>query len=193
MNLIDDKPISPGDIIHKRYEIERYMKCHNALVELYDMFVDNPTLSRFLDMAYSGNEDDTEHPITPENFPKVFLMKVAINLMAEYIENSENAYAFTLEEVSQNHDIDKDVLDYLICMNCGIIKQSVNDDYNAAIVLNEYDGPPSIKITFNGKDHIVNINQFLCEDLKKLCILKKRELDKEDKQEEGKREDLNYV
>ena len=106
MNLIDDKPISPGDIIHKRYEIERYMKCHNALVELYDMFVDSPTLSRFLDMAYSDNEDDTEHPITPENFPKVFLMKAAINLMAEYIENSENAYAFTLEEVSQNHDID---------------------------------------------------------------------------------------
>lgn len=187
MKLIDDKPIKIGDIIHMRYEIERYMKCHNSLVELYDMFVDNPTLSRFLDMAYPGTVADMEHPITPENFPKVFLMKAAIRLMAEYIENSESAYAFTLEEVSQNYDIDKEMLDYVISMNCGTGDPSVSD-YSAAVMLNEYDAvhsrPVSIKITFKGKDHIVNINQSLYEDLKKLCVLKKRELDEGDKQEE---------
>lgn len=188
MKLIDDKPIKPGDIIHMRSEIERYMRCHNSLVELYDMFVDNPTLSRFLDMAYSVTEVDAEQPkITPENFPKVFLMKRAIRLMADYLENRENAYAFTLEEVSQNHDIDKEMLDYVISRYCGTGESSVND-YSAAVTLNEYDvvhsRPASIKITFKEKDHILNINQCLCEDLKKLCILKKGSIRNEQETEE---------
>lgn len=183
MKLIDDRPIKPGDIIHMKSEIERYVMCHNAWVELYNMFVDIPTLSRFLDMAYGATRDEVDYSkITPDGFPKVFLMKVAIGIMAEYIENSEDAYAFTLEEVSKNHNIDKEMLDHVIGMNCGINKPS-DSEYIA--VVNECDGKPSsIKITFRGKDHILNINNSIYNDLLKLRILKKRELDETDKHDE---------
>lgn len=77
--MINDKAIKESESIH---EYSKLIRCHNAWVNLYDNFMSNPVLLMFYNMAKE------ENPLAEFQNSKIFLMKRAVYLMAEYIEKS---------------------------------------------------------------------------------------------------------
>ena len=90
-------------------DMDRYLQCHDYLVRLYNKFETNPTLKLFLDVATRRMYSDPS-AIRPdnvgENFPKLYCMRRAINLMAGYIESADKKY----EERITKQDKDIEVL-----------------------------------------------------------------------------------
>ena len=90
-------------------DMNRYLQCHDYLVRLYNKFETNPTLKLFLDVATRRMYSDPS-AIRPdnvgENFPKLYCMRKAINLMAGYIESADKKY----EERLTKQDKDIEVL-----------------------------------------------------------------------------------
>lgn len=119
MKLIDDNVIDykrRREIIH---DIDRFIGCHNAWIDLWELFLSakNPTLGKFLDYV------DDRYRLTANNsdvdYPKIHAMKAAILLMSKHMEKSMSTddlcnYYEVLEQVSDYHNINTDVISDMI-------------------------------------------------------------------------------
>ena len=79
--LLNDSAISVSDAVN---DYKKLIECHNSWVSMYNQFMENPILNRFYEAAKEGFSDAAMQD------SRIFLMKKAIGIMANYIEICED-------------------------------------------------------------------------------------------------------